>query len=193
MPGFLSVFLRRSTIKMFNALRYARSRSRKSHYFVDYDEFFFPLDGLRDWNRLYGSAGFVQYQCVIPFEGAEKALTGLLERLQKTGHPSYLIVLKRFGDGCGMLSFPHPGWTIACDIPVRRGLLDVLSVLDADMIRLGGRVYLAKDARVDKGDFREMYPETDAFLEVKREVDPEDRFSSDLARRLGLVSKDGGK
>ena len=187
-PPGMALLVGRFAVTRFNALRYGKAARARSPRIEDYASYFFPLDAMRDWNSLYGKGGFVQYQCVIPFDDAHAALARTLETLQERGHPSYLVVLKRFGEGCPMLSFPQPGWTIALDIPVRNGLLPVLDELDRQVVERGGRVYLAKDARLAPEMFREMYPELDAFLAVKREVDPEDRFSSDLARRLGLTS-----
>ncbi len=185
-PGVGSLFLNDSSIKAFNALRYLRYGPRERVVISDYQSYFFPLDGLERWNVLYGSKGFVQYQFVVPFEGAEVALREFLETLQKRRQRSYLLVLKRFGEGCGMLSFPQPGWTLACDIPVRPGLFELLAELDQWLLERGGRVYLAKDCCLGAKAFRQMYPDWERFVAAKVAADPEGRFESDLSRRLEL-------
>lgn len=151
--------------------------------------FFYPLDALACWNRLYGRRGFVQYQFVVPF-GEERVVREVLEQLARTRIPSFLAVLKRFGMGRGMLSFPIPGWTLALDIPAAvPGLGEILDAVDRLVAEAGGRVYLAKDARLDPALLSVMYPELDRWREVRERLDPSHVFRSDLDRRLGLTSK----
>jgi FAD/FMN-containing dehydrogenase len=187
-----SGLLNRYTVQAFNRLYYARQRSRDVQGIEAIDPFFYPLDVLGDWNRMYGSEGFVQYQCVLPMEESYEGLTKLLTRLSEAGEASFLAVLKRMGeeDG-GMLSFPIRGYTLALDIPYREGLEDFLHELDRIVVDHGGRVYLAKDAALQPETFRAMYPGVEDFLEVKREVDPEGRFSSELGKRVGVC--EGGE
>jgi decaprenylphospho-beta-D-ribofuranose 2-oxidase len=179
------------TVRAFNALFHRRFFARSRGVAVHYERYFYPLDRLRQWNRLYGKRGFVQYQCLLPYAGGREALVGILEAVARNGRASFLSVLKRFGDGepGQLLSFPRPGYTLTLDIP-RRSADDfrLLDGLDDLVLRCGGRVYLAKDARLSPQAFRAMYPETAAWLEVKRRIDPENRFQSDLAARLGLLS-----
>jgi decaprenylphospho-beta-D-ribofuranose 2-oxidase len=148
--------------------------------------FFHPLDGLGDWNRLYGPSGFVQYQLVVP-DAAEEVVHTAVRRLAAGGHASFLAVLKRFGPANdGPLSFPLAGWTLALDLPARPGLGSLLDELDGTVAEAGGRIYLAKDARLSARRFATMYPRVDEFARVRDRVDPGRILASDLARRLGL-------
>jgi len=151
--------------------------------------FFYPLDMVGHWNRVYGRRGVLQYQLVLPLETARDGLVAILERVAGTGLASFLAVLKGTGPAnAGLLSFPMEGLSLALDFPNRgRDLLDLLDELDRIVVARGGRVYLAKDARLSPEHFREMYPGLSRFREVKGKVDPEGRFSSSLSRRLGIV------
>jgi decaprenylphospho-beta-D-ribofuranose 2-oxidase len=122
----------------------------------------------------------------VPFEEAE-TFRRCLEMIVNSGHLSCLNVLKRFGEGNrSPLSFPMPGWTLTVDLPIEPGLDKLCDALDTEVVAAGGRVYLAKDSRLSAETFRKMYPRLEEFLAVRREVDPDGIFNSDLARRLEL-------
>lgn len=175
------------SVRAFNALRWESGPKGAESRVVPLRPFFYPLDAASRWNRLYGPAGFVQYQFVIPFAGAREGLRAVLRACQRARQIPSLIVLKRFGaEGPGMLSFPKPGWTLAMDLPVVLELWALLEKLDRIVLEAGGRVYLVKDMRLPPETFRRMYPRFGEWLEVKRRVDPDWRFQSDLSRRLEL-------
>jgi FAD/FMN-containing dehydrogenase len=176
-----SALLNRLTISAFNALNYGRAPRKRSLRAVEFGSFFFPLDAIGDWNRLYGRRGFVQYQCVVP-EAAREAIREILERVSGSREVAGLGVLKRFGDrqSPGLLSFPRPGLTLAVDLALRgRATLGLLEELDGVVRQVGGAVYPAKDARMSGESFRAFFPVWERFA---RQMDP--RFSSSFWRRV---------
>jgi decaprenylphospho-beta-D-ribofuranose 2-oxidase len=179
--------LNRFTIKAFNELWFRKAPVHRVDELQSIGAFFHPLDGVVSWNRLYGPRGFVQYQCVVPF-GAERSLRRIVERLSATGTASFLAVLKRFGSAApGPLSFPTEGWTLTLDIPAGLGgLASLLDELDRHVLDSGGRLYLAKDGRMNPAHLAPMYPRLAEWQAVQRRADPLGRMQSDLARRLSL-------
>ncbi len=176
-----SRLINRATLGAFNAAYYRRHPRAGRRTTVDHDGFFFPLDAVEDWNRLYGPPGFLQYQCVVPGDRTE-ALRAILDRVSHGREVPGLAVLKRFGDAAspGMLSFPRPGFTLAVDLALRgRSTLDLLDALDVIVRTAGGAVYPAKDARMSGESFRAFFPRWETFT---RHVDP--KFSSSFWRRV---------
>ncbi len=183
-PGLL---LNRRSVKAFNALYYRRFARRERRCRIAYGRFLYPLDALLDWNRLYGRLGFHQFQCVVPFEAGASALRQLLEAVRAGRNASPLAVLKTLGAaGLGHLSFPMPGYTLAVDLPHKRGVEDILAKLEAITLDHGGRVYLAKDSCLSAEGFARMYPKLEQFRAVLAEIDPDGRMASDMARRLRI-------
>ncbi len=176
-----------ATAKAFSTGWYYKAPRHKVGQLQNITQFFHPLDIVAEWNRVYGPNGFLQYQFVVPFTEAE-VFRRCFEMVVTSGHLSCLNVLKRFGPGnAAPLSFPMPGWTLTVDLPIEDGLERLCNALDEQVIAAGGRVYLAKDSRLGAGTFRQMYPRLDDFLAVRRAVDPQGVFNSDLARRLQLT------
>ncbi|MEU9194872.1 FAD-binding oxidoreductase [Streptomyces hundungensis] len=187
-PAFLPEgLLGRGSVSAFNALWYRRAPRHRTGELQRISTFFHPLDGVPHWNRVYGRGGFVQYQFVVGY-GQEDTLRAIVHRLSRHRCPAFLAVLKRFGDAdAGWLSFPLPGWTLALDIPARLpGLAALLDELDERVAGAGGRVYLAKDARMRPELVQHMYPWLPRFRALRRELDPRGVFRSDMSRRLGL-------
>lgn len=176
-PAFL---LNKYTVKAFNNLYFKKPLKQFST--IDYEPFFYPLDAISNWNKLYGRKGFMQYQCVIPHEHKEKAMTEMLSLISASGQASFLSVLKEFGDikSPGLLSFPRPGITLALDFANRgEKTLELLNELDVITLKYAGSVYPAKDARMSAESFAEYYPN---WKEFEKHIDP--HFSSNFKRRI---------
>jgi FAD/FMN-containing dehydrogenase len=177
-----NALLNRLTLSAFNALQYHSGPRKRRERPVPFGAFFFPLDAIGDWNRLYGPRGFLQYQCVVPETAGGDAIRELLDRVGGSREVPGLGVLKRFGAHAspGLLSFPRPGLTLAVDLAFQgRSTLDLLEGLDAVVREAGGAVYPAKDARMSGESFRAFFPAWETFA---RQLDP--RFSSSFWRRV---------
>jgi decaprenylphospho-beta-D-ribofuranose 2-oxidase len=175
------------SVRAFNELWYRKSPRRRRGELQTIGQFFHPLDLLRDWNRMYGPRGYLQWQCVVPKDRPE-VIEAIVERISDSHLASFLAVLKLFGpEDPAYLSFPKEGWTLALDLPLRPGLGLMLDELDETIVEAGGRLYLAKDSRMRAELLPEMYPRLGEWLQQRRRVDPDGRFQSDLGRRLGLT------
>jgi len=184
MPASL---LNQASMKLFNTLYYNKARDEQSTRLVTYDTFFYPLDKLANWNRLYGKAGFVQYQCVLPQAVGEAGLREVLELVATSGRGSFLAVLKVFGaSNQHYLSFPMQGYTLALDFKVGADVFLLLDKLDALVLKLGGRIYLCKDARMAESTFKSSYACWEEFEAVRRKYHAIGTFSSHQSKRLGL-------
>ncbi|HMN05321.1 MAG TPA: SDR family oxidoreductase [Flavobacteriales bacterium] len=186
-PGFvLSPF----TVKIFNWLYNWKADGSGRPSYVHYGPYFHPLDAVHEWNKIYGRRGFVQYQFVVPLANGRAVMGEVLEELRRNGMVSFLAVLKRFGPGApdALLSFPAEGYTLALDIPLRKGTLDVLDELDRNVADAGGRIYLVKDARMSASMMAKTYPRLDEFRAIARRYG-QGRFRTALSDRLGLLDE----
>ena len=186
---FPAIALNPTSIAAFNALYYRRVPAAGRMVSVPYGTFFYPLDALRDWNRIYGRRGFHQFQNVVPFASGGQALRELLDVITASRRASFLAVLKRLGPAApeaGPLAFPQAGYTLALDFPAGDDVPALYARLVAITLRHGGRVYLAKDALLAPEAFRAMYPRWTAFRALLDVVDPKRKLQSDMSRRLGL-------
>jgi len=185
--GFPGSVLQAPLIAAFNGLRWRRFPRRERGRPVPLPPHFFPLDGFGEWNRLYGARGLLQYQFVVP-DGAADTLVRAVELLRAHRVPSFLAVLKRFGEESDApLSFPMAGWTLALDLPAwATGLRPALDRLDELVSAAVGRVYLTKDLRVRRDLLDAMYPQLDRFRRQRELADPDGVLRSDLGARLGL-------
>lgn len=175
------------TVRAFNEVWYRKAPRRREGEVQGFNRFFYPLDVVGRWNRLYGRRGFVQYQIALPDESTE-TLAAIVGEFAALSLPSFLAVLKRLGPGTGLLSFPIEGWTLAVDIPVGDPELGpALDRFDRRVADAGGRVYLAKDSRMRPDLLDVMYPEIDEWRRIQAEHDPGGQWRSDLDRRLRLT------
>ncbi|OKO76611.1 FAD-binding oxidoreductase [Bradyrhizobium sp. AS23.2] len=180
-----SMTLNRYSIRAFNELYYRMGARRAGgNHVVSLYPYFFPLDSIADWNRIYGRRGFLQHQCVIPEQGARDVLGDILDRVARRGDASFLAVLKKLGQGDGILSFPLPGYTLALDFPMKGDVLNFLDEIDRLVVAAGGRLYLAKDARQSRATFEAGYPALSRFNAIRKSLDPAGNIRSKLSQRL---------
>lgn len=184
---FPSWILNGVSVSAFNEM-YFRAGARKAGApsLVHWNPYFFPLDGIHRWNRLYGKRGFLQHQCVVPEGNALAVLGAMLERFVRSGKGSFLAVLKKLGRGGGLISFPTSGYTLALDLPATADVFPLLEEIDKIVVHAGGRLYLAKDARQSRQTFEAGYPQLSAFKELRRVTGADRRFRSHLSTRLGI-------
>jgi FAD/FMN-containing dehydrogenase len=181
-PSFL---LSAHTLKAFNWMFYHKQLAKIRRSRTHYDPFFYPLDSIHHWNRMYGKRGFLQWQCVVPTTADNQAIRMILEKITRSQLGSFLAVLKEFGNIAprGMLSFPMPGVTLALDFAYEeKTLMPLLDELDEIVTGHGGRIYPAKDARMAAHTFRASFP---AFERFQHFVDP--KLSSSFYRRIDIA------
>lgn len=182
-----SIILNRFTISLFNNAYYHLAKRNFEEECISIDQFFFPLDAIRNWNRIHGEKGFIQYQFVLPLKSSANGFQEVLERIQKSNQTPCLAVLKRMGSSNkNLLSFARSGYTLAIDFKLKENTLDFLNELDQVIHRHGGRFYLAKDARLTRAAFEKGYPTLEAFRIFRRERNMHKYFASLQSERLGL-------
>ena len=187
-PFYLpSVVLNPLSIRVFNALYYHKQVKKICDSVVPYEGFFYPLDAVLHWNRLYGRSGFVQYQFVLPKAAGRQGLVEILRRISQRGLGSFLAVLKLFGPQDSLISFPMEGYTLALDFPIRRGLFAFLDDLDRIVLAYGGRLYLSKDARMRREVFWKSYPHSQKFFAIVQKYNPGFYFRSVQSDRIGMT------
>ncbi len=185
--NFPNFVLNKFTVKSFNYLYYRRYAEGPCEGLADYNAFFYPLDAISHWNRIYGSRGFTQYQFVLPKEASLRGLRRILKAISECGEGSFLAVLKLFGkDNGNLLSFPMEGYTLALDFPITSGLFTFLNELDRIVLDYGGRLYLSKDVRMGKEMFMNSYPYAEKFVQLKRSLDNTNKMQSLQSKRLGI-------
>lgn len=190
-PGWVpNQLLNKMSIKAFNEVWYRKAPARRHVGIESIPTFFHPLDGVKKWNSLYGTQGFIQYQFIVPLSEVE-VLRKVIEAFAGQGVASFLAVLKRMGpQNSAPMSFPTEGWTLTLDMAAGiRGLPELLSRVDTMVLDAGGRHYLAKDSHVSPVAVRRGYPRFREWQDVRDEMDPTMTWNSDLARRLGLLNR----
>jgi decaprenylphospho-beta-D-ribofuranose 2-oxidase len=182
-PGFA---LNRWSVRAFNTAYYWAGAQKAGTQLVDWDTYFYPLDAILRWNRIYGRKGFVQFQCVLPLASSRDGLTALLNAISEAGAGSFLAVLKRFGPQDSAFSFPMEGYTLALDCPIQPTTLPLLEALDRITLEHGGRFYLAKDSRMSADTFRAADERATDFAAMRKNSGLADHFASAQSERLSL-------
>jgi len=177
--------LRRPVLVAFNSIYYMQNKIGKRP--INYDSYFYPLDAISEWNRVYGPNGFVQFQCVIPEDRGQNVIRKMIEMIAQSGAGSPLAVLKYLGPGADYLSFPCAGLTLALDFPAREATLKLQNRLNELVADEGGRLYFAKDATASSSTALKGYSSA-AFLDARKRISKAERFNSSLSRRIGLTA-----
>ncbi len=185
---FPNVALNKFTMQAFNFAYYNKCRPGIHPRLVGYNSFFYPLDAIDNWNRIYGKRGFTQYQFVIPKSAGREGLRTILKRISDSGLGSFLAVLKLFGEQENFMSFPMGGYTLALDFPISLKTMDLFKELDAMVADYGGRLYLAKDSRMDATMFEKTYPNANEFRQAIAMLNEgETKFGSLQSKRIGIT------
>ena len=185
--NFPSFALNNWSVRVFNWIYYGKAKNSLSKQIVDINSFFYPLDTIGHWNRIYGKNGFTQYQFILPKETSYEGLAEILSMISKSGKGSFLAVLKLYGKANdNWLSFPLEGYSLALDFKIEKGLFDLLDELDAIVVKCKGRIYLAKDARVSKEAFEQGYPKIEKFRQYRIDNKMNTTFQSRQSKRVGI-------
>ena len=185
--NFPSLALNTASVKVFNWLYYRKVSERSSKQKVDIDTFFYPLDAIDNWNRIYGKNGFTQYQFVLPLKASFDGLKEILGTISESGKGSFLAVLKLHGHANdNYLSFPMEGYSLALDFKIEKGLFELLDKLDGIILKHGGRIYLTKDVRVSKEVFEKGYPQINKFRALREKYKMNEKFNSLQSLRVGI-------
>ncbi len=182
-----SSILNHYSIKAFNSLYYHKLFSKIKTELVSFEPYFYPLDAISNWNRLYGQAGFLQYQFVLPKTVGVRGVKKILEVIVSSGKGSFLAVLKAFGKADeNFLSFPIEGYTLALDFKMSEEIVQLIKLLESMVVEMGGRIYLTKDALMTEASFKNTYPQWEQFEEVRAKYGAIGKFASSQSKRLGL-------
>ena len=184
---FPDFFINNITIKLFNFLYYNKFINKISKKIVSLENFFYPLDKISNWNRIYGKKGFIQYHFILPKKNSLKGIREVLKMILKSDHKSFLTVLKLHGKkNDNYLSFPLEGFSLAIDFKVKNGLFNFLKEIDKVVIKFDGRIYLTKDSRVSEKVFKKGYPKVLTFKKFRKKNKMNIKFQSNQSKRLGI-------
>ncbi|MBM87899.1 MAG: FAD-linked oxidase [Gammaproteobacteria bacterium] len=184
-PAFL---VNKHTTRLFNNSFYHLRKRTAGTNIVNYDSYFFPLDNIKNWNRVFGQKGFFQYQLVIPSDSAKRGMKEILNVVANSGKGSFISVLKKFSKSNeNLLSFPEAGYTLTLDFKNEPGISPLMKKLDDIVLAHCGRLYLAKDARMSEDMFKKSYSNWEKFIEIKNRLDPNGKFASIQSDRIGLT------
>jgi FAD/FMN-containing dehydrogenase len=185
--NFPSFALNNYTVRAFNWLYYGKVGKRVSRQKVEIDTFFYPLDAIGNWNRIYGKGGFTQYQCILPKEISYDGLKEILRTISDSGKGSFLAVVKLYGkENANYLSFPIEGYSLALDFKIEKGLFELLEELDKIVLKYKGRIYLTKDVSVSRETFEQGYPDIKKFRAYRKENNMNNKFESLQSKRVGI-------
>ncbi|QHG91258.1 FAD-binding oxidoreductase [Sulfurimonas sp. CVO] len=185
--NFPSFTLNNLSVKAFNWLYYAKAKDGVSKQKVDINSFFYPLDAIGNWNRIYGKNGFTQYQFILPKESSFEGLKEILSKISASGKGSFLAVLKLYAkENNNYLSFPMEGYSLALDFKIEEGIFELLNALDEVVVKYGGRIYLTKDVRVNKETFEKGYPHIEKFREFRKNNGMDKKLNSLQSKRVQI-------
>jgi FAD/FMN-containing dehydrogenase len=185
LPGFI---LNQYSMRLFNTLLYLKHPAGKVETIEDYNKFFYPLDRITNWNRLYGRRGFTQYQFILPKAESRAGIIKVLQKINQSGIPPFLAVLKLYDRQKSYLPFAMKGYSLALDFPISPRLFSFLDELDRIVLDHGGRLYLTKDVRMTKQMFMQSYPNVDRFINNVKTLKQNNKFRSRQSDRIGLTS-----